>query len=239
MEPVISDRGTLYIYNGYVYTTSRIHNGATVYSRCRNSSCKSRATFLVEKPNEVNITIPHNHEADEVEVEILRFKAELKRRAVIDSRPPKELFDDVSQLASGHQRKLRLLLADVNERKKSLEIVPITTAHQHHCHTNKHDRSLDTTLMVGHKHAKFAPTLEQLCTQQINLAVAYISSLGNSALKALRATLYRYRQVRRPPLPKSLHEFGAILESEEWNHLGRTLMVETEHRNVVGGEQDG
>uniref|UniRef100_A0A1B6G1B5 FLYWCH-type domain-containing protein n=1 Tax=Cuerna arida TaxID=1464854 RepID=A0A1B6G1B5_9HEMI len=97
MEPVISDRGMLHIYDGHLYTTTRIHNSATVYSRCRIPSCNSRATFIVDKPNEVHVTIPHNHEADEVEVEILRFKAELKRRAVVDSRSPRELFDDVSQ----------------------------------------------------------------------------------------------------------------------------------------------
>ncbi|XP_046686325.1 uncharacterized protein LOC124371996, partial [Homalodisca vitripennis] len=57
------------------------------------NTCLSRACFN-EQTAQVTTT-PHNHDPDEVAVELLHLKNELKAQAVTDHRAPRVIFDDV------------------------------------------------------------------------------------------------------------------------------------------------
>uniref|UniRef100_A0A1B6MSR5 FLYWCH-type domain-containing protein n=1 Tax=Graphocephala atropunctata TaxID=36148 RepID=A0A1B6MSR5_9HEMI len=156
MEPIISDRGTLYICDGYLFTIQQTKNRVR-YARCTNRRCRSRTAFLPSGAYSIKPT-PHNHPADEVAVEVLHFKTELKKMVVNDRRPLKQVFDCVSQ--------------------------------------------------------------------------RYPRAAKRVGYATLRATLYRYRRLQ-PPLPHSLLQFAAMLESEEWAHLGMTLAAEDDGETVV------
>lgn len=92
MESVQSERGTLWLKDGFIFKSSFVKNGVR-YLKCMYSGCGCRVSFH-EVRGEVKVGL-HNHQVDEVEVETLRFKAELKTLAMSDNRSQRVIFDEV------------------------------------------------------------------------------------------------------------------------------------------------
>ncbi|KAG8335670.1 hypothetical protein J6590_063144 [Homalodisca vitripennis] len=88
-------RGIIYQKDGYLYRNKVFRNGRR-YVQCRDEDCGSTAIFREGEAAEIWPS-PHNHLPDEVEVEVLRFKADLKQRALNERRlTSREVFDAVS-----------------------------------------------------------------------------------------------------------------------------------------------
>lgn len=95
MELVQSDRGYLWSKDGYLFKCTKFRNGIR-YLKCKITTCPCTASF---KEGELELRLgEHNHPKNEADLEELKFKAELKRRATVDlGRPPKEIYNQVSQ----------------------------------------------------------------------------------------------------------------------------------------------
>lgn len=94
MEEISSDRGSLFILNNNVYKKKKVINGVK-YFKCERANCPS--SVKVDIHGEVSGRV-HNHPPNEVRVEMLRFRADLKVAAIEDiERGPRDIFNDVSR----------------------------------------------------------------------------------------------------------------------------------------------
>ncbi|KAG8250521.1 hypothetical protein J6590_099881 [Homalodisca vitripennis] len=101
MEVIEGERVNLFVNNGYLFANVRITNGVQ-YVKCKINGCTSRASFRLGQDEEVRPG-PHNHPPDVVAIEVLQFKAELKRRAATERRLTlREIFDEVSLHCVSH-----------------------------------------------------------------------------------------------------------------------------------------
>ncbi|PAA85992.1 hypothetical protein BOX15_Mlig004480g4 [Macrostomum lignano] len=97
MEPIEGKRiGSVgYTHGVCIYQKDRVRNGTVSY-RCTNKNCPGRA---VEKDGVLRL-IAHNHDGDSKEKEILRLRANLKRKAGESSSSLRDLFDRETQASS-------------------------------------------------------------------------------------------------------------------------------------------
>lgn len=94
MEEVRGDRGRLYILDNFIYQLNRELNGVRYYS-CKNIGCLSR---LVQSNGEIRTQAPHNHESEQVEIDRLNFREELRQLATSNRElTPRQIFNRVSE----------------------------------------------------------------------------------------------------------------------------------------------
>ncbi|XP_039297484.1 uncharacterized protein LOC120354421 isoform X2 [Nilaparvata lugens] len=53
---------------------------------------------------------------------------------------------------------------------------------------------------------------------------------------SIRSSIYRHRQLIQPPMPHSLHEFGEIIQRDEWRHMMSDRDGQPFFRGLIGGE---
>uniref|UniRef100_A0A1B6HBD6 FLYWCH-type domain-containing protein n=1 Tax=Homalodisca liturata TaxID=320908 RepID=A0A1B6HBD6_9HEMI len=112
--------------DNYLYIRNRSVNGK-LYLKCREKTCGCTAQWEPAR-DRFFINIPHNHDANAIDVEVLKLKAELKNLIRRGERPYRKVFEEVcakySQDATDrvalYRNTLRKHRFQVNRRKKQL-----------------------------------------------------------------------------------------------------------------------